>query len=289
MKLAAPNNAAIYRADFCPSDSSVICVTGQGVLRYFRILESTFRPATLNIKREPQDYVCQCWLPEERLVVATENGELMIIENFELKGILSSGPNDGKRIGSIETFSKGFIVGGAGGSLRIYERSDDSREFYKLSKTFHIKNNPSCIIMNLAVSPSEDILLCSTNDHQIYTFTLSNTDILKEDGMHFELLMAPFHGPGKSGSAQITGIDSCIWKPLVVSCGLDRTVKVWNYLEKSLELVKTFEEECHSVALHPSGLHVLVGFTDKLRLCSILMSDILVTKELNIKACRECR
>ncbi|GMI47566.1 hypothetical protein TrCOL_g2169 [Triparma columacea] len=289
VKLAAPNNAAIYKADFCPADPFVICVTGQGVLRFFRILENSFRPATLSIKREPQDYVCQCWLPEDRVVVATENGELMIIENFEFKCVLSSSPSDGKRVGSIIAYSKGFIVGSAGGTLRIYERTDETREFYKLSKTFTIKTNLECTITNLAVSPSEDTLLCSTDDNQVYTFSLSNTDILKEDSMNFELLMAPFHGPGKSGSSQITGIDTCIWKPLVVTCGLDRTVRVWNYLEKSLELMKEFQEEAHSIALHPSGLYVIVGFTDRLRLCSILMGDIRCVKELSIKSCKECR
>ena len=252
-------------------------------------MENAFRPATLSIKREPQDYVCQCWLPEDRVVVATENGELMIIENFEFKCVLSSSPNDGKRVGSIIAYSKGFIVGSAGGTLRIYERTDETREFFKLSKTFMVKTNLECTITNLAVSPSEDTLLCSTDDHQIYTFSLSNTDILKEDGMNFELLMAPFHGPGKSGSCQITGIDTCIWKPLVVTCGLDRTVRVWNYLEKSLEQFKTFQEEAHSVALHPSGLYVLVGFTDRLRMCSILMGDIRCVKELSIKSCKEAR
>ena len=289
MKLAAPNNAAIYKAEFCPADPSVISVTGQGVLRFFRILENAFRPATLSIKREPQDYVCQCWLPEDRVVVATENGELMIIENFEFKCVLSSSPSDGKLVGSIIAYSKGFIVGSAGGTLRIYERTDETRESYKLSKTFTVKTNLECTITNLAVSPSEDTLLCSTDDNQVYTFSLSNTDILKEDSMNFELLMAPFHGPGKSGSCQITGMDTCIWKPIVVTCGLDRTVRVWNYLEKSLELMKEFQEEAHSIALHPSGLYVLVGFTDRLRLCSILMGDIRCVKELSIKSCKECR
>ena len=41
--------------------------------------------------------------------------------------------------------------------------------------------------------------------------------------------------------------------------------------------------------MHPSGLQVLVGFNDKLRLMNLLMDDIRVSKELNIRGCRECR
>jgi hypothetical protein len=40
-----------------------------------------------------------------------------------------------------------------------------------------------------------------------------------------------------------------------------------------LELRKAFAEEPLSVALHPSGLSALVGFSDKLRLLTILMDD----------------
>jgi cilia- and flagella-associated protein 57 len=40
--------------------------------------------------------------------------------------------------------------------------------------------------------------------------------------------------------------------------------------------------------MHPSGLQVLVGFNDKLRLMNLLMDDIRVAKEVNIRGCREC-
>ena len=43
-----------------------------------------------------------------------------------------------------------------------------------------------------------------------------------------------------------------------------------------------------TIAFHPSGLHVLVGFEDKLRLCNVFMDDIRPFKEFPIKQCREC-
>ena len=59
--------------------------------------------------------------------------------------------------------------------------------------------------------------------------------------------------------------------------------------QKNAELVKSFSEEAYSVAFHPSGLHILVGFADKLRLMNLLMDDIRPYKEFAIKMCRECR
>lgn len=42
---------------------------------------------------------------------------------------------------------------------------------------------------------------------------------------------------------------------------------------RSSELVKSFAEDAYSVALHPSGLTILLGFADKLRLMTVLMDD----------------
>ena len=58
-------------------------------------------------------------------------------------------------------------------------------------------------------------------------------------------------------------------------------------VSSGLELFKVFQEEAYSVALHPSGLHVLVGFSEKLRLMNLLVDDIRPFKEFMIRGCRE--
>lgn len=54
-----------------------------------------------------------------------------------------------------------------------------------------------------------------------------------------------------------------------------------------LELYKEFQEEAYSVALHPTGLFLLVGFSDKLRLMNVLIDDIHTFKEFTVRGCRE--
>jgi hypothetical protein len=44
---------------------------------------------------------------------------------------------------------------------------------------------------------------------------------------------------------------------------------------------------CMQIAFHPSGLHVIVGFADKLRLLNLLVDNMRVYKDFPIKACRE--
>ncbi|KAJ0409484.1 hypothetical protein P43SY_002374 [Pythium insidiosum] len=111
--------------------------------------------------------------------------------------------------------------------------------------------------------------------------------LAKSDDVDY--VVAAFHRPNEHGVRHVTGMDVCVRKPILVTCGLDRTVRVWNYLDRSCEVAKQFSEEAHSVSCHPSGLYLLVGFADKLRLMNILMDDIRPFKEFAIKACRECQ
>ncbi len=84
------------------------------------------------------------------------------------------------------------------------------------------------------------------------------------------------HGPspgapnvrGSPSHCNITGMDVCLRKPLVVTCGVDCTVRIWNHLTKSQDVVKAFPDEPFSVAFHPTGFHVLVGFKYALSLPS---------------------
>ena len=281
-KATSQPNMSVFECSFCPQDTTLLSVSGDGVFKVFRLVDTQLKqmPSYMG-KHEPQNYSCHAWFPDEkdRVVVASlDTGDLFISEGGELKAILAG---DNNPVHSIVPYSKGFICGGSNGVLTIYDKSDD-KQMYKLGKTFQIEGEgvPIC---SLALSPSEETLICAVADNQIYQLGLSNSDILKTEEMNFELLAQPFHLKG------ITCVDTCVRKPLVVTCSTDRSVRVWNYQEKNAELVKSFSEEAYSVAFHPSGLHILVGFADKLRLMNLLIDDIRPFKEFGVKSCRECR
>jgi len=48
-------------------------------------------------------------------------------------------------------------------------------------------------------------------------------------------------------------MDVCVRKALVATCSLDKTVRIWNYIDNTLEVMKEFEEEASALAFHPSG------------------------------------
>ena len=149
------------------------------------------------------------------------------------------------------------------------------------------------------MSPSEEFLCVTTATGQLCRLSMAASDMVKQEegsggegkkdegagssGL-FEPLLTPFH------HGSIHGLDVCLRKALVVTCGQDRTVRVWNFLERRCELSKKFSEEAFSAAIHPDGFLVVVGFFDKLRVMSLLMEDLKTFQEIpGVKACKEIR
>ncbi|GBG61790.1 hypothetical protein CBR_g23749 [Chara braunii] len=283
----------VFQVQFNPSDSSMISVVGSGFVKMFKATDFSLKqvPNSL-IKRDPQTYPCHAWLVDggergekERCIVATDTGEMLLVEGGETRAVIGSVA--GEEAGIVEAivrYSRGFICGRESGMIEMYEKVDTDREKegpYKRVRSFSIENN-SVKVCSLAISPSEETIVCTLENNQLFVLSLATSDITKADGTTMELLAQAFH------SDAITGLDVCIRKPLVVTCSTDKSVRIWNYLDKTCELLRFFNEEAHSVAMHPSGFHLVVGFSDKLRLINILMEDLRVYKEFGIKACKEC-
>ena len=51
-------------------------------------------------------------------------------------------------------------------------------------------------------------------------------------------------------------------------------------------LFQWFREEIFSVAIHPAGLYIAAGFSDKIRLLNILIDDMRLFHEFPVRECR---
>lgn len=290
-QVSADPKIPVSHCMFNPVDLSMCSATGEGMLRFYRIVDGEFKslPCLLG-DREPEPYTAHAWIVDnpENVVVGTSKGDLLLFTAGELVCALPTAPGNGTAIHAIAPYSKGFLCGCAGGSLYLYVRSDDDGEPYVRAKHFKVPGWEEADLHTLAVSPSEELLAVGTSSQQLLTFHLADADRLREHEAVFPPLVAPLHEAGEWGGAAITGMSVCVRKPIVVTCGTDRTVRVWNYAQMRLELWKRFTDDTLSVAVHPSGFHVLVGFADKLRLMNVLMDDIRQVAALPAKACREC-
>ena len=79
---------------------------------------------------------------------------------------------------------------------------------------------------------------------------------LEQVGLHFH-------------SGPIVALDLCIRKPLIATASKDKTIKIWNYEDKTVETPKSEAEAASSLSLHPSGLHIVVAYSDKLRVLNL--------------------
>jgi len=286
VKLATPSGKCIYRADLSPDDSSIICVSGNAVLRFFRVIDGCFRPITVDLKREPQNHSCHCWLDPGQVLVGTTSGEILFLENFEVKNVLLAEPDGKMPVCSISPFEKGFIVGRCG-IIQIYHQIEGDKSMFLLAKTFKLPNNSSSITC-IAISSSEESLTLTTADNHMFSLSFVNVDIMKDDGDIFFPTLPHFHGVGPQGKSHILGLDTCIWKPIIATCGLDRCVKIWNYETKVMQFSQTFHEDVNDVSLHPTGLQILLCCTNRVLLCSILVGSFRIMHEIELQSCQFC-
>ncbi|XP_072275438.1 cilia- and flagella-associated protein 57 [Pyxicephalus adspersus] len=305
---ADSQNNPIYQVSFNPHDNTQICVTGHRVFKLFRYIEGNLRQTNFQ-KVEAQNFLCQAWLSEDRVICGTDMGRLCLWESGDLRweqninGRGAQSSEDGRiisaidsansfpvRINAILAYSKGFLCSGGPGKVCMFEKVEE-KELYKRGRNIRIpqdehSSDPSLSdqqdVLCMCLSPSEETVLVSTNKSQLYCIALSSAEISKGDEAVFEFLTESWH------SSSITGLSICIRKPLIATCSMDRSVRIWNFENNTLELYKEYQEEAFSVSLHPSGLHVLVGFSDKLRLMNLLIDDIRSFKEFAVRGCREC-
>ena len=135
IKTSNPSSSLpLFHLSFNPLDPSLACVSGQGLLKLLRCTESAIKPlptppiitlpsapstpspasptmqfvppAPALARREPA-LRCHVWVGEERLVVGTEMGELLLFEMGECRAILPQSPGvNGGSINAIVALKK---------------------------------------------------------------------------------------------------------------------------------------------------------------------------------------
>nr|XP_057910756.1 cilia- and flagella-associated protein 57 isoform X2 [Doryrhamphus excisus] len=256
------------------------------------------------------NFVSHAWIAEDQVITATSTGRMLVFQDgdlhweldmtalaipdrqVEMKKTRGRDIKEGPvltAITSVVKYSKGFACSSKPGSVCLYEKT--AKNTYRKSREIqiprhhdnsHVTSVECQEITTMCMSPSEETLAVSTDRGQLYGINMVSVDIKKERRLHFEFLSQPFH------SERITDLSVCTWKPIVATCSLDHSVRIWNYETKMLEVVKEFHDQPYSVALHPTGLFLLVGFSDKLWLMGLHMDDVCTLKDFTIQSCKEC-
>lgn len=140
-----------------------------------------------------------------------------------------------------------------------------------------------CTIRAFALTQAEDVLAMVTSTLQILGLQFNVEWSKQTDNPVFQSICQPFHaGP-------VIGLDTCVRKPLVATSSTDKTVRIWNTQDHTVEIVKHFPLEPGAIALHPSGLHIVVCFADKVRFMNLYGDNIQEFKSFNVRAVSEVK
>jgi cilia- and flagella-associated protein 57 len=107
VKLQPPPNVAIYACSFAPGEGNILCVIGNGVFKQFKLTEAALKllPNPLS-KREPQNFLSHAWTSDERVVVGTDAGDVLVMDGTELKAVIPRTTPDGPSVDAILPYSK---------------------------------------------------------------------------------------------------------------------------------------------------------------------------------------
>jgi WD40 repeat protein len=276
----------IHQVSFCPWDSNVIVATGKGYAKMFRVSEGQLKPATLNVRRDTStNFTAHAWVFDDKLLLGTEAGEIILLESFDFRAVVY--PVAGEQcelvpIYSLLPISKGFMAGTSFGDMWIFENSEDYKEQFQKEDVISVPGHKGNVVFLGGLV--EEALVCATDSNQLYSINLNTAAASKENGAQgVDYLITSFHHPNDTGDASIVDIDVAQWRPVVLTCGRDKVLRLWNIQDNKMELVKDFGLEMFSVAIHPSGMYAAVGFAEKIKLFAILLDDLCVSREFHIR------
>ena len=123
---------------FATRDDSVF-VTGPDSFQYYQLEDGELEKKLTLINSKDRDistkYSCHCWMPDGRLIVCTEIGEVIILEDDgAFVAFLEDSPiiqEDKFRIEVVIPMQRGFLVAG-NGKIYVYEKVDDSKAPYRM-------------------------------------------------------------------------------------------------------------------------------------------------------------
>jgi WD40 repeat protein len=255
-------------------------VTGDNLLKIFRmdaakLVEEGFPNPKIG------HIACHLWLSDTLLLCADSSGDILSVLAENQGSVLGERRDFEHRDSpfvAMMRHKKGFVAGSDGGYLTIFEPAAAPNICNAVRCVKLFGDELPLSVHTIAIDPTEETAIVTLNNNRIVAVTLSNGEFILNT--EEKPLVMPMH------EGAILSCSTCNRKPLIATCGVDRTVRVWNYLENSLEIVQEFTENVYSVSLHPDGLSILIGFGDKLRLCSLFYEDIKTIQEFSVRGCR---
>ena len=217
--------------------------------------------------------------------------------NGDFKMVLSDSPGPLFQITTIAVNrQESFIVADDTGRFQVFETTGDPKNPFQMTKmlpervdrdepwsSFLEKQDNQPYLPITSMTHVGDTLVYATKRRQLMKMKTSSE---KQDEFgKFSFLTIPFH------RAQITAICTCMKSNILVTASLDKTICVWVYSAPSsslqLKVCQTVFDEVRCMALHPSGMYLVVAFFDKIKHYNIHPDGITSFFECPVKGCSD--
>lgn len=86
----------------------------------------------------------------------------------------------------------------------------------------------------MTVNYTQDALLVTTSRTQLYSSKIWGPDVPQVHENVFSILGQPIH------QGAIISLAVCAWKPIFLTSGEDKTIRVWNYDTGEVEMIKRY-------------------------------------------------
>jgi hypothetical protein len=176
VKCSLDPSVPVYRGTFNPQDNTHLCVTGNNILKMYRYTEGNFKQLAFQ-KVEGQNYLHQAWLSADTIACGTEAGKILVFTAGELVSEMSLP----ERVTCIVPLTSGFITGTASGIVTVWEQTETKHQYKQVKEVELSSSSVMDSVHHIAVSPSEEHLVASTTQSQLYRLALTDAevDILK--------------------------------------------------------------------------------------------------------------
>ncbi|KAK9816472.1 hypothetical protein WJX72_000711 [[Myrmecia] bisecta] len=289
-----------YDADslsFNPLDHTQLATCGRAALRTWQLDDEaqTLVGGAMVSQEGEGEFTAHTWLQGALLAACTTRGSVCIFQDVVQKATLSTGQHDYLR--TIATLGRGFVTAGLKGvvsfftPVEVQERHSTQEKAFQLQKQLSPDGLPQPML-HLSVSPTETNLLVSTDANELHCMSLDADSAVPgadgaaegaadEEGAASPLkpLFVGFH------QGRVRGMDVISHQPFVATVGEDRVLRVVDYQRKTMVLQQTLTDDPLSVALHPSGFMLLIGYSDRLRLYYLVKGELLELAEFGLKKC----
>ncbi len=180
----------VLQMDCNPRNPHHFAITGTGNVRHFFWIEGNEALAAQALHDRSDaatQFTCHTWLPDEKFVVGTAAGDLLVYEGVQLRKKIApprGGPAPGAlSVAALLSYGANFIAGCDGGVLRVYEKNDTPGQLFEITHAFAppgVPQGPAGRVVALAASPGGEDAAVGTANGGIFHFPLGSFELAKK-------------------------------------------------------------------------------------------------------------